>query len=90
MDTVEAAVGPISEQSASQVVAPSMADATQIAIKSETEDPDMPALEEVSPTLDLEVTRVISAAQLEDTSTLIPAEVEVLQARQLEEHWGGS
>ena len=89
MDTVEGAVGPVSEQSAShasQVVAPSTADASQIAIKSETEDPDMPALEEVSLTLDLEVTRVISAAQLEDTSTLTPAEVEVLRARQLEEH----
>ena len=86
MDTVEEAVGPVSEQSALQVVTPSMADVTQIAIKSETEDPDMPALEEVSPTLDLEVTRVISAAQLEDTSTLTPAEVEVLRARQLEEH----
>ena len=86
MDTVEGAVGPVSEQSASQVVAPSTADVMQIAIKSETKDPDMPALEEVSPTLDLEVTRVISAAQLEDTSTLTPAEVEVLRARQLEEH----
>ena len=86
MDTVEGAVGPVSEQSASQVVAPSTADVTQIAIKSETEDPDMPALEEVSPTLNLEVRRVISAVQLEDTSILTPAEVEVLRARQLEEH----
>ena len=46
----------------------------------------MPALEEISSTLNLGVTRVVSAMQLEDTSTLTPTEVEVLRARQLEEH----
>ena len=76
----------VSEHSASSAVTPSTADVTQTAIKSEIEEPDMPALEEISPTLDLGVTRVVSAVQLEDTSTVTMAEVEVLWARQLEEH----
>ena len=86
MDTVEGAVGPVSEQSASPVVTPSMADVKHTAIKSEMEEPDMPALEEISPTFNLGVTGVVSVMQLEDTSTLTPAEVEVLRARQLEGH----
>ena len=83
---MEGAVGPISEQSASPVVTRSTADATQTAVKLEIEEPDRLALEEISSIPDLGVTRVFSAAQLEDTSTLTPAEVEVLRARQLEEH----
>ena len=78
--------GSISEQSASPDFTRSTADVTQAAIKSEIKKSDMPALEEISPTTDLGVTRVVSAVQLEDTSTLTPAEVEVLRARQLEEH----
>ena len=50
MDTVEGAVGPLAEQSATPVVMHSTVDITQTVIKSDIKELDMPAPEEISPT----------------------------------------